>query len=389
MQKTTIGSGVGWNVYPGPRKTEMLHVMSILWSGDRDAPCMREFPGANPSSLMSEDLELLRARRDDYVVAEKTDGVRYWLCAAVVDSAPMVWLCNRAFHIVQIGVGLRHEAFRGTLLDVEVVRRKDGLWDLMVFDAIATCGVHCGHQTYTQRMACAASVLERCDPKGVFHAMRAKPTVPATEIQKVFATLETLDHPTDGILMTPISEPVRRGLHPTMFKVKPAHMNTADLFMALDPEDGNGVEDLARVGVVLGVTDGPQNYVEVGKAVVDIAALGIPLGKLINDQKPIVECRWVDGAWQPFAYRSDKRLPNSLFVVNRTARNVVEKLWEEQLSAALLLPLPKVSPESKKHDESLSVGVADVADVPDIAVAPNKKKKRSTSDGVRKTIKKK
>lgn len=294
---------------------------------------MREFPGANPSSLMSEDLALLSERRGDYVVAEKTDGVRYWLCAAIVDQSPMVWLCNRAFHTVQIGVGFRHEAFRGTLLDVEVVRRKDGAWDLMVFDAISTCGTFCGHKTYTERMECAAEVLRGCDGRDLF-TMRAKPTVPATEIQRVFATLDSHDHPTDGILLTPVSEPVRRGLHPTMFKVKPAHMNTADLFLAL--EEGHDVEDMTRVSVVLGVTDGPQNYVHVGKAVVDINALGIPIGKLINDHKPIVECRWSDGAWQPFAFRADKRLPNSLFVVNRTARNVAEKLWEEQLGAALL-----------------------------------------------------
>lgn len=387
MQKTRIGGGVGWNVYGGPRKTEMMHVMSILWSGDRDAPCMREFPGANPSSLMSEDLDLLRARREDYVVAEKTDGVRFWLCAAIVDHSPMIWLCNRAFHIVQLGVSLRQEAFRGTLLDVEVVHRKDGQWDLMAFDTISTCGVYCGHQTYTERMAHAARVLEHCDGKDCFHAMRAKPTVPATEIQRVFATLETLDHPTDGILMTPISEPVRRGLHPTMFKVKPAHMNTADLYLALDPEDGNGVDDLTRVAVVLGVTDGPQNYVEVGKAVVNIAALNIPVAKLINDHKPIVECRWEDGtkAWHPFAYRSDKRLPNSLFVVNRTARNVAEKLWEEQLTAVLC--------SESKVDQvpvaSLATGSKIKKNTKKKDACSEKQVKKAAAPRVRKTIKKK
>lgn len=328
MEITTVGNGVGWVVLSGPRHEELLHITGILWSGNQDAPRLREFEGANPASLMSEDLPLLCTRREHYVVAEKTHGVRQWLVFGVIDGEPMAWLCNRRCALVMVSVSICASAFQGTLLDVELVqRRDDGRWECMVFDAVSCGGDYVGNAPYLDRLRWAETVVGTA--QSPCFSIRVKPVRPASEVAHAFESLATHPHPTDGLVFTPMEEPVRKGLHPIMFKVKPAQMHTVDLIVMADADaDADDVLSLCAVDGTLHIKCGCTSSSA-------LHAIGESVGV-----GTIVECARHGGVWVPVGVRDDKDTPNSLHVVERTERNIDEDIWKETLCAALAPPAP-------------------------------------------------
>lgn len=78
------------------------------------------FPGSNPSSVMEQDLECLR---EPYVVAEKTDGVRYFMLFCFFEERRYCLLANRRFDIYVAPIVANDTSlYHGTLVDVELVR---------------------------------------------------------------------------------------------------------------------------------------------------------------------------------------------------------------------------------------------------------------------------
>lgn len=341
MRRAEIGHGVGWMIPKGPTRDEMLHALSVMWTGDPNVGPIRDFPGANPTSLMSEDVSRLALNAHDYVVAPKTDGVRYWLSMCIIEGDnSMVWLCDRALNMILVRMELPKEVYFGTLLDAELVQRRDnGRWDLMVFDAIAVRGKHVGSENYTRRLELAADTLSNVSVCDAFD-IQMKPVFGAEHIRTVFDSLDSHSHPIDGIIITPISEPIRRGLHPSMFKAKPAHMHTADLEAVVDWEETQRIANDSIVAVVLSATDPARGVVECDRAIIATTVIGYAttheVAQKQHERKIIVECAYADRRWVPFTRRHDKSAPNSFFVVQRTARNVSEAIWDDIIVPALM-----------------------------------------------------
>lgn len=115
---------------------------------------INHFPGCNPVPVDRETLHHLRMH--EYVVAYKTDGVRYMLMLTLrPDGAPIALMIDRALIMYEIEVWGNEEFFsEGTLLDGELT------WDsleerslvYLVFDIITAAGERYVHRPFADRL---------------------------------------------------------------------------------------------------------------------------------------------------------------------------------------------------------------------------------------------
>ena len=117
---------------------------------------------------------------------------------------------------------------------------------LYVFDAVLVGGVSVRHLDYRRRMEVVSNLLATGDAgPGYFEVgfgdhlllpILLKPIFPKERAAEVMQHPERfgVTVPTDGVVLTPIAEPVKLGRHWTMFKVKVHH--TIDLRLVLVPK---------------------------------------------------------------------------------------------------------------------------------------------------------
>lgn len=278
-----------------------------------------KYPGPSPVSIERASLSRLR---NEYLVCEKTDGMRAALLCVRYNGLKIVALLDRKMDVYLFSLRKVPRAlFQGTLLDCELA------WDkveddlvLLVFDAVVVSGVHVGHTDLYRRLAAARNGLteysrDPADPARV----AIKGFVPLTA--RILAEQHLEDaarrYDIDGIILTPAREPVKFGRHMTLFKLKTKH--TVDFLLGrrselcvYDPATGThvAVGTLAR-----------------GKA---------PEGS-------IVECRHLGGGdpavrqWALVAVRTDKNTANDRVTFDKTMLNERENISMHELYDARLV----------------------------------------------------
>ncbi|AVK77013.1 mRNA capping enzyme, catalytic domain containing protein [Pandoravirus macleodensis] len=265
-----------------------------------EQPLHRRNPGPNPVSVSLAALRDLNP--DEYVVAEKTDGVRYalLLCGDETGS-PMAVMVDRAGRKFEVAVraAARFFAGAGTLLDGELAWERPlphvqqsaapaprpitvdllvgaggthsgvrpSLSDqhttgdagarvvepqataeatttpgetlvYWVFDAVRVAGVSQRDADYETRIELVQRLIEGREADDLIEAaadanahglaFRAKPCVPARLVDSVWsADAPRLRHGSDGLILTPLRDPIRMGTHWRQFKWK--HRHTLDL----------------------------------------------------------------------------------------------------------------------------------------------------------------
>jgi hypothetical protein len=292
------------------------HVVSFIhhvW-GSKDY-----FPGPQPISIERKHFPVLRS--SDYVVCEKTDGERHMMVALMYEGKPKCFFVNRAFDMIEVKINLNKKAYEGTILDGELYDNT-----LMVYDSVLVNGVLVAHQNLDERLAAAEEMMKfiiymksdkyRLKMK-TFHMMRDF---------GVFMDeyLPTVQQKIDGLVFTPVYEPIRLGTHETMFKWKPLEKNTVDFLMKREPTRETP-----------GCKPGPlawRLYVqEKGKLYFESE---IPLNRISDEpwfeDGAIVECRYVTWEapmwWKPLKRRRDKTHPNNRRTFYRTIVNIKEDI---------------------------------------------------------------
>lgn len=246
------------------------------------------FPGPQPVSIERRNFAQLRAK--PYLYCEKTDGTRYVL----VCETDKAVLLDRALKRIPAGVRIPHN----TMLDGELVKTKEGKNIFLVFDAFKLRGVDVTQENLTQRLKLAQELV-----KSIIKVKTAPFEIRVKNMYSSVAAMppmETLQWETDGVVMTPVNEPVRHGTHETMFKWKPMDRITID-FLYKDSE--------------LWI----QNRRQV--------ELSEPWPFKNGD---IVECGYSNG-WFPIKARTDKRHPNNARTFDRTLVNLREAIRFSEL----------------------------------------------------------
>lgn len=280
----------------------------IQQSWESDDP--DRFPGPQPISIERRHFPLLR--KQPYVVCEKTDGVRHMLACFSADGQEhegarlqTVKVCaavDRAFNAFYVPMTIP----RDTVLDGELTETKDGKKMYMVYDAVRVNGEDLRSQPLSERLEKARKVVKGIikSPKNPFE-MKVKTMLPLSEIS-LLAPLESFPYETDGLVFTPVNEPIRMGTHETLFKWKPRDRITIDFCIrGWHPATGWDllVQDKGvyyKEAQLMGLKDQPEGT--------------------------IVECGYGPNGWFPVKVRTDKTYPNNRRTYSRTIVNIREDI---------------------------------------------------------------
>jgi len=255
------------------------------------------------------------------MVCEKTDGERHMMIALMYEGKKKCLFVNRAFNMFEVSINLKKNAYEGTILDGELYGDT-----LMVYDAVLVAGQSVWNKTITDRLEASRGLMKsiiymksdqfrlKCK---TFHHMRDF---------NVFMDeyLPTVQEKIDGLVFTPINEPIRIGTHETMFKWKPQEKNTVDFLMKREPSR-------ETPGFKAGTPAWRLYVQEKGKLFFESE---IPFNRI--DDEPwfedgaIVECKYVTWEepmwWKPLKRRTDKTHPNNRRTFYRTIVNIKENV---------------------------------------------------------------
>ena len=269
---------------------EVKEFISKVWNSTDP----ERFPGPQPVSI--ERRHFLLLKRQPYVVCEKTDGVRHFL----VSCNSGVFLVNRAFHCEPVKIRIPKD----TLLDGELVQCKNQKWAFMVYDAVITKGESLLGFSLDKRLEKARAVV-----KGIIKTAQAPFEVKVKTMHdldefKTFPDLNSFEYETDGLVFTPVNEPLRMGTHETMFKWKPRERITIDFCL--------------KNGCDLFVQDRGVPYKE--------AELHLQNKRPDLPDGTIVECGYGELGWFVEKVRTDKTYANNRRTYFRTIINIRENI---------------------------------------------------------------
>jgi len=191
---------------------------------------------------------------------------------------------------------------RGTVLDGELVQQKDASLRpvFIIYDTICAKGVDIRKESLDKRLGAARALL-----KAVVRSSKDPFEIRVKEMNVFPGPLPDLNAfpwETDGLVFTPVNEPVRTGTHETLFKWKPRDRITIDF------EISNGVE--------LNVQERGRLYKE---AELYGASHKYPSGT-------IVECGYGRAGWIVEKIRTDKNHANNRRTYFRTLVNLRESI---------------------------------------------------------------
>lgn len=275
-----------------------LEFIQTAWEG----AAAGRFPGPQPVSIERRHFCLLR--RQPYLVSEKTDGVRHLL---VSTTEGIVALVNRAFLVEPVKIRVPKD----TLLDGELVKTRAGKMLFVVYDAVRVKGENLMRAPLTERLEKARGVL-----KGIIKTAGAPFEIRVKSMWTLgtpFPDLNSFEYETDGLVFTPVHEPIRMGTHETMFKWKPRERITIDFCLQ------NGHE--------LFVQDRGEPYKE--------AELHTRNQRPDLPDGTIVECGYGDLGWFVEKIRTDKTHANNRRTYFRTLVNIRENIQLQDLYQAI------------------------------------------------------
>lgn len=255
------------------------------------------FPGPQPVSIERRHFPILR--RSEYLVCEKSDGVRHLLVALMYNDKKMCIIMNRANDMFLVPLNLPKVAYNGTVLDGELIQGNL----LLVYDAVCVSGTSVRNLNLIQRMENANLVV-----KNILKLKTDKITVRCKTFYNLrnFEAFQnefipTLTYKTDGLVFTPLHEPIRVGTHETMFKWKPRDQNTVDFQIK---ENRLYLQEKGR-------------FVYEGE-------LRVRPDWITEDC--IAECQYTNDGWIPRNLRIDKTHPNNRRTFYRTLQNIKEDI---------------------------------------------------------------
>ena len=317
MKEHLVKENDQWIVNPTSKlfASAMEHFHGFWGTISRNGRLPPIFPGPQPISIERVHMKILKT--NPYVVCEKTDGTRVALLAFTFEGKKVTLMFNRSLRMVWTPLNMPKSAHQGTLLDGELVDNT-----IMMYDAVYISGEDLKTKNFLDR-------LEKLElfVKGIMRLAKD----PVTVKTKKFVTLDELEgfqtqivpsmpYKTDGLVFTPVNDPIRLGTHETMFKWKPRDENTIDFQVKWKPNGAVGLYIQDRGSLYFESEITPDRF--------DDSFVGW------LEEDAIVECRYMTDDqpmwWKPVGRRTDKTYPNNRRTYYRTLVNIKEDIkWQE------------------------------------------------------------
>lgn len=248
------------------------------------------------------------------------------LVALMFEGKKKCLLVNRSFKMLEVPINLKKSAFDGTILDGELYENT-----LMIYDAVRVSGESVWDLNLHNRMDAVKVMLKGLiSMKSDQYKLKCKRFHPMKDF-KTFMNdyLPTVTQKQDGLVFTPVDEPIRLGTHETLFKWKPVHQNTVDFQLKWEPSR-------ETPGFKRGRSTWRLYIQERGKLFYESE---IPEGKFERswmEEGAIVECEYVTWEqpmwWRPVKRRTDKTYPNNRRTFYRTIVNIKEAIEMKEFS---------------------------------------------------------
>lgn len=247
-----------------------------------DSNNRERFPGPQPVSIEKKHIPLLSKNR--YLVCEKTDGVRHFLvCFTDSQNRKICALVNRSFDYELFPLTVP----RNTIIDGELLGNT-----FIIHDVMWIQGQDMRQMNLLDRLARAKALVKAILPIPKIR-VTCKNMIPYSEFDSL-----KLGEKTDGVIFTPVDEPVRMGTHRTLFKWKPRERITIDFYLK------NGNFCIQNESKLLVVQKCPEH----------------------SDKEGIYECSYDGDIWEPILKRTDKSHPNNKRTYERTLVNIQENI---------------------------------------------------------------
>ena len=203
------------------------------------------FPGPNPISL--ERINFDRLQNEDFLIALKTDGVRYLLVMTTKPNSaePITLMIDRALNMYEIEIWANEEYFySGCLLDGELVWNNNEELQFIIFDVVLFKGINCINMNYRDRLQVIHNHILCVDPnlddetlekmiseEDKFCArnnknnlqMFPKMCVSKQRLDDIWQGRKMCSHRNDGIILTLNNCDVHTGTSKDVLKWKPSH----------------------------------------------------------------------------------------------------------------------------------------------------------------------
>lgn len=323
------------------------------------------FPGAQPVNMCKRNVS--DVQRQNYYIAEKTDGVRYLMLAVPGPSGKTCVLVDRSMNVFQVSGGpiLAEVLGMGTILDGELVHNRTMKKAIFVaFDILRHRDRNVMSLSFIERLTTLSdSVMdpylkkthaEGPDSGGAHLVLIMKAFYPRRKIMDLFRKVHveghhrifrddarTLHHKTDGIIFQP-DAPYKMGTDTNLLKWKWVDLASVDL--RVYPATGTGGAGGGAGNLKLCSEAGQQGEeVDLSRSVHlsdhDQARLVADMEK---SRSVIAEVALDPGSglWVYMGLRPDKDRPNFITTVISTMVEVAEGLSEEELKYRMLAEAP-------------------------------------------------
>ena len=284
-----------------PLYTYAIKFMETAWG------VTRRFPGCQPISIEYKHFDTLR--KNDYVVCEKTDGVRYMMLAFMYENNKVCVFVNRALDMYVCKLNFRRPIYDGTILEGEMYEDT-----FMIYDCLYDSGAVVGHHDFLTRLTHCENVSKKLLAlKGDSVKLRVKTFHLLADFDSFLNEyLPSVTQDVDGLIFTPIHCPVKIGTHETMFKWKPKSKNTIDFQL-------KRIDDEWRLYVQ-----------EKGEPIYESTIPSNKMDESWFQNNAIVECEYVTDDipmwWRPLKMRTDKTHANNRRTFYRTLVNIKEDI---------------------------------------------------------------
>jgi hypothetical protein len=265
--------------------------------------------GPNPVSLERKDFEKLKTK--GYVIAEKTDGVRFIMMFTRLFGFKVCTIIDRSMAAYLVPLkAIPRVLFQGTIFDGELTVDKHGRKCFILFDAVVVSGVTVSQLDLGSRLVAMRRGLKdfKLHPSDLVE-LRMKAWTELSDVNAAktkIAEASNIYH-TDGVVLVPKEDPVFYGRNFDFFKLKPQGTHTVD-FIVMDHVGTIGVYDSrSKRDLAIGKVSG--NY---------------PIGA-------IVECEIVNNVWNVVCVRIDKKQSNDILTYEKTLLNIRENITVNEL----------------------------------------------------------
>ncbi|KAF9762765.1 mRNA-capping enzyme subunit alpha [Nosema granulosis] len=305
-------------------------------------PEKTKFVGNHPISLTLDNIPLLLS--NDYMVCEKTDGVRALMYIRVKDGKTSTYFYDRKNQLIEVDYGF--EASKSSLFDGEIFYDDETNLRYALFDCILFEDTLVSDKNFLKRLFYCETFVKNLKKHEDEPTKRlkqnndisknkidvyVKPTYKSYGFLEIYRQIKNLKHGNDGLVFTPVDEPYVFQKRVAILKWKPPSINTVDLKIEKIPEKEGvyalkcsytNTMDLLLDYYIPEDKDGDIVEGAIGEFKFDSTKYVLDYENLCVKQ----------GGWVLYKIRTDKDTPNHYRVVVNILNSLDENLDIEELS---------------------------------------------------------